>query len=139
MLQIAVDKVREIIVKARAFDAKVAAGERDYGDNPSDDDMREVLEDYADDPVLDELTQFIDGLNVDEQAELVALVWLGRGDYEIEDWNEAVAEAAAARTDAEATSSAEYLLGTPMLGDLLEEGLDRHGEVYEETERGERY
>ena len=123
MLRIALDKVCEIAVMARAFDAKVDVVEADYGSNPSDENDREVLEDYADDPTLNELTQFIGGLNEDEQIDLVALAWLGRDDYTADDWDDLVAEAASAHAEREATSTAEYLLGTPMLGEFLEQGL----------------
>ena len=45
-----------------------------------------MLEDYKDDPVVEELTAFIDPLSEDEQIDLVALVWLGRDDYPASDW-----------------------------------------------------
>jgi hypothetical protein len=123
MMRIALDKVCEIVVLARAFDAKVDVVESDYGSNPSDENAREVLEDFADDPTLNELTQFIGALNVDEQIDLVALAWLGRGDDTANDWDDLVAEATRAHEERESTSTAEYLLGMPMLGEFLEQGL----------------
>ncbi len=42
--------------------------------------MRSVLENRKDDPVRAELVSFIHDLNEDEQIDLVALSWLGRGD-----------------------------------------------------------
>lgn len=122
-MRIALDKVCEIAVLARAFDAKVDVVEADYGSNPSDEDAREVLEDYADDPTLNELTQFIDALDEDEQVDLVALAWLGRDDYTADDWDDLVAEATRAHGERESTSTAEYLLGMPLLGEFLEQGL----------------
>jgi hypothetical protein len=53
----------------------------------------------------------------------VALAWLGRGDYEAEDWAEALASA---RERAEGPT-ARYLMGIPLLGDYLEEGADKLG------------
>lgn len=119
MLTLDPDKVCHIIVKARAFDAKVAVVEPDPGSNPSDEDMREVLEDYADDPTFEELKEFINDLNEDEQVELVALAWLGRGSFTVEEWQDAVEEARRAHN----RRTAEYLLGMPTLADFLEEGL----------------
>jgi hypothetical protein len=119
MLEISPEKVCWIVVKAREFDAKVEVVEPDPGSNPSDEDMREVLEDYADDPTYQELVEFIGGLNEDEQVELVALAWLGRGDYGVDEWNDLLAEARRARTG----HTAEYLLGMPLLADYIEEGL----------------
>jgi Protein of unknown function (DUF3775) len=117
--EIATEKVCFIIVKARQFDAKDLVTEPDPGSNPSDDRMIEILEEHRDDPVLSELTQFIDALDVDEQIDLVALTWLGRGDETANDWWELRAAAEQQHND----RTAAYLLGTPLLPDLLAEGL----------------
>ena len=71
------------------------------------------------DPTFQELTAFINGLTEDEQVDLVALTWLGRGDGELSDWDELRKEAARLHNK----RTAAYLLGNPMLGDHLEEGL----------------
>lgn len=113
------DKVAGIIEKARMFDVKEEVTDPDSGSNASDDDMRDVLEDLADDPTHQELLEMIRSLNEDEQIDLVALAWLGRGTYDLSEWNEAVAEARAAHN----THTAEYLAGLPLLGDYLEDGL----------------
>jgi hypothetical protein len=126
------DKVCYIIIKAREFDEKVEPDDPDSGSNPTDDKSVSILEDNADDPTLLELQTVIRDLNVDEQAELVALAWIGRGDYEAGEWNEAVAEARANHT----ARTAEYLTGTPMLGDLLEEGLAAFDLSCEDVEKG---
>jgi Protein of unknown function (DUF3775) len=54
------------------------------------------------------------------------LMRLGRGDGTIEEWQELRREAADARNDS-AGGTASYLLGEPMLGDLLADGLDAFG------------
>jgi hypothetical protein len=92
--------------------------------------MRSVLEDRKDDPVFRELTSFIHDLNDDEQIDLVALTWLGRGDGDIENWNELRAEAARAHNK----RTAAYLLGKPMLADHLEEALSKFGHSSEDVE-----
>jgi hypothetical protein len=129
-LTISPEKVCYTIMKAREFDVKDAVTESDPGSNPSDDKDISVLEDHEDDPVMEELVSFISSLSEDEQIDLVALVWLGRDDYKPEDWSEVRAEAARAHTDA----TVNYLLGTPLLGDLLEEGLTMLGYSCEEFE-----
>src|ERR1700748_503846 len=87
-LGISVEKVRFIIIKARQFDAKEGDSDPDEGSNAADDGEADVLEDKPeDDAVRQELTQFINGLNEEEQINLVALAWVGRGTYEIEDWD----------------------------------------------------
>ena len=131
-LSISPEKVCFIIFKAREFDAKDAVTEPDPGSNPSDDKETAVLEDHEDDPVLEELTSLIDSLSEDEQIDLVALAWLGRNEYSASDWPAVRAEAA--RLHNERTAS--YLLGMPLLGDFLEEGLSMLGYSCEEFEIG---
>jgi len=122
-LQISPEKVCFIVIKAREFDVKDAVTEPDPGSNPSDDQMAAVLEDHADDPVVEELSSFIGAMSEDEQIDLVAMAWLGRGDYTADDWPSVREEAARAHNQ----RTAAYLLGMPMLGDFLEEGLSLLG------------
>ena len=131
-LTISPEQVCFIIIKAREFDAKEEVEEPDPGSNPSDDKDIEVLEDYGDDPVVEEITSFIDAMSVDEQVDLVAMMWLGRGDYTVADWASVREEAARAHN----ARTAEYLLGEPLLGDFLEEGLTMLGFSCEDVEIG---
>lgn len=114
------DEVRAIIERARAFDAKQEGVDRETGASAGDDAAADILEESPQDAVRDELFDEIDGMNVDQQAELVALMWIGRGDYDAAEFADAFAEAKRRRTG----STADYLLGSPMLGDELAEGLD---------------
>lgn len=132
MPDISTDKVCFLIIKAREFDVKVDVEEPDPGGNPSDSDSREVLQDYADDPTLQEIKMFVDDLNEDEQIDLVALMWLGRGDYDTSEWEDARTEAVRARD--EHGHTAEYLLGAPLLGDYLEEALNQFGQSCKDIE-----
>jgi len=129
-LGIATDKVCFIVVKAREFDAKDLVTEPDPASNPTDDGMIAVLEDHEDDPVVRELAGFIGALSEDEQIDLVALAWLGRGDGGIEDWAELRAQAAGEHN----RRTAHYLLGLPLLPDYLEEGLSLFGRSCESYE-----
>jgi hypothetical protein len=129
-LTISPEKVCFVIIKAREFDAKEEVEEPDPGSNPSDDKDVEILEDYPDDPVVEEITSFVNSLSVDEQVDLVTLMWLGRDDYTAADWDSVREEAASAHNN----RTAEYLLGTPNLGDLLEEGLSMLGFSCEDFE-----
>lgn len=131
-LTISPEKVCFIIIKAREFDAKDEVTESDPASNPADDKDVAVLEDHEDDPVTEELTSFINALSEDEQIDLVALAWLGRDDYTASDWPAVREEAARAHTP----RTAEYLLGMPLLGDFLEEGLSMLGYSCEEFEIG---
>jgi hypothetical protein len=132
MLSIDPDKVCYVIVKAREYDVKVAPVEPDPGSNPTDEGDQGILSDYADDPTYEELKSFISGLNQEEAVELVALTWMGRGDFTIDEWADAVSQANDARND----RTAEYLLGIPLLSDYLEEALSLHGHTCEDFEMG---
>ena len=125
-LSITPKKVCFVIIKAREFGAKDPVTEPNPGSNPSDDNMISVLEDHGDDPVLEELVSFISDLTEDEQIDLVALAWLGRGDNTIDEWPSLREEAARAHT-AHANHTANYLLGTPLVSEYLEEALSLFG------------
>jgi hypothetical protein len=118
-LEIDSSKVEEIIQKARMFDAKEQLSDPQSGSNAIDDDMRDILEDIADDPTYQELLEMIRSLDEDEQVRLVALAWVGRGTFDASEWKDAVKQARAAHNN----RTAEYLVGLPLLGDYLEEGL----------------
>lgn len=77
------------------------------------------VEDFAADSAYQELKSVINGMNVEERSELVALMWLGRGTYGKSEWQGAVSEARDASND----HTAEYLMGAPLLPDYLTEGL----------------
>jgi len=127
-LNISLAELFFIIVKAREFDEKVAPSDEDSGSNPSDDRNVDILESLADDPTLQELQAALRSLNIDQQVDLLALAWLGRGDYD---------GFAEARAEAEAVTTKripEYLVGTPLLGDYLEEGVSQLGYSLEEFE-----
>jgi len=128
-LAISAEKVAAILAKARQFDVKDVVTDPNPGSNASDDAMLSVLEDHADDPVRTELIALIPGLNEDEQIDLVALTWLGRGDGDLDEWQDLRAEAAHAHNK----RTAEYLLGMPLLGD--QEALSELGRSPEEFEQ----
>ncbi|WP_434734292.1 DUF3775 domain-containing protein [Rhizobium sp. YTUHZ044] len=86
--------------------------------------MIEILEEHPDDVVEKELESAIWALNEDEQIDLVALAWLGRGDGDASEWDDLRHQAAEAHNN----RTAAYLLGLPLLPDYLEEALDQFGE-----------
>ena len=129
MLNIDIDKVCYIIVKALEFDVKVQPVIVDPGGNPTDDKDLVILEDRVDDPTYQELRSAIDGLN--EGYELVALMWVGRGTYDREEWPQALKTARQEATH----STADYLIGTPLLADYLREGLAAFGRSCDDVEQ----
>jgi len=129
-LDIAPEKVAHVIIKAREYDAKVGSWNDSPGEGDAEEDPAAILEGFANDPTRAELAGFIEALNDDEQAGLVALTWIGRGTFEPEDLDEAIETAKSERSN----STAAYLLGIPLLADYLEEGLERLGYSVEDVE-----
>ncbi len=111
-MEIALDTVSFVINKAREL---VIDESRDDDDEDSDEGGSA----FASSPEVDELREFIEGLNEDEQAELVAIAWIGHGTFTAEDWDEAVESA----LEEHPKSAAEYLLTLPLLAEDLESGL----------------
>ncbi|MDE2361810.1 MAG: DUF3775 domain-containing protein [Hyphomicrobiales bacterium] len=132
MPEIAVGKVCFIVATARALFAADGGLEPDAS-NPSDDDEAAALTEAADAPVRRELRSFIAALDMDEKDALVALAWIGRGDFDAADWRAAVEEAKGRR----GTSVANYLLEMPLLPDHLEDALSAFDRSCEAFERGE--
>jgi Protein of unknown function (DUF3775) len=128
-LSISPEKVFFIVAKARQTDNK--ADEADLVTDLDDDDATFGLEDHGKATDRSELSGFIRGLNVDEQIDLVALMWLGRGDGDLDNWRDLRAEASRAHNN----RTASYLIGTPMLADYLEEALTQFGKSFEDFEQ----
>lgn len=112
-----------IVLKAKAFDGLVASDDPSDASDSIDDRFVDALEDERDNPVQRELRVAIRQLSEEAKATLVALAWLGRGDYDAAEWPEALATA---RERGEA-STARYLIGMPLLGDYLEDGANDLG------------
>lgn len=117
------DKVCFVVVKARELESEDEGVDADAS-NPTDDHFVSVLTEEAFGVVRDEVAAFIDAMDMDEQCELVALAWVGRGDFAADDWDEALQLARGRR---EGPTSA-YLLGIPLLASHLESALGEFGE-----------
>jgi hypothetical protein len=131
MLEISPEKVAHVIIRSREYDAKVATWDEPSSANNTDDASDAILEDRSGDATRGEVAEFIAGLNEDEQANLVALAWVGRGTYSADNFKEAVEMAKAEHTN----PTEEYLLGIPLLADYLEEGLEKLGYSVEAAEQ----
>jgi hypothetical protein len=117
-LDVSLRTLAYLIVKARAFDAQAGVSDPDESSNPSDDREVSVLEGRSDDPTPEELRETIAALTEEEQAALVALAWIGRGDFEADEWEDAKRTA----RERHKGPTAAYLMGMPLFGDYLEEG-----------------
>ena len=123
-----------IIEKAREFDAEVPPVLLEDASNPTEDEDSDtsILEDRPDNPTAQELKEALETLNDDQRDEIVALTWVGRGDFTNEDWDEAL-HAAHERHNGD---ESRYLMGTPLLADYLEEGAAQLGYSREDLEEG---
>ncbi|MEA3278594.1 MAG: DUF3775 domain-containing protein [Pseudomonadota bacterium] len=125
MLDVRLETICFIIAKAREFQAKEQVVIPETPSSPSDDWALQVLADHIDDMSLQEIKASVDDLSPEQQAALVALMWLGRGDYSLDEWEAAMADARDQYEEKQNTT--EYLLAHPMVSDHLEEGLIAHG------------
>jgi hypothetical protein len=128
-LGVSLETVATIVDLARALQGK----EETDAEQATEDANSEaaLLQETPDDMTEDSLRQFIDELNEDEQASIIALAWIGRGDYGAEDWEEARSLAA----ERNQSDAAAYLMDMDMLGDLLAEGVAAFGISIEDVER----
>jgi hypothetical protein len=125
--------LRSLILKLRAIMAQEDLVSPDSGSNPSDDEGAAVLQDSPDNMTRSEVAAQIQDLEPDQQAELVALMWIGRGDMEPEEWQDAVALALERRD----RPTSDYLLSHPQVADDLAEGIDKIFDGSDLMETGE--
>ncbi len=123
MLEMNPDIVCLLILQAHDFHAKETLRISDEPVILGRDKDFPMQPPYDEDVFYQSIKNTIEDLEPDQQETLVALMWLGRGDYELEEWN-TVLEVAHERHN---ERTAEYLIGTPLLADYLEEGLSQLG------------
>lgn len=128
-LGVSLETVATVVDLARALQGKEETDPEQATEDANSEAA--LLQETPDDMTEDSLRQFIDELNEDEQASLIALAWVGRGDYGAEDWEEARSLAA----ERNQSDAAAYLMDMEMLGDLLAEGVAAFGLSIEDVER----
>jgi hypothetical protein len=119
-LRISTEKVCDFIEAAREVAGKVppTTGDRT---TTGDDSKLVTIEDYpGEDDRRREMVEFIAGLNVEEQIDLLALIMLGREDYDIAEWDDAVAEAEGRI----AARDPDFMIGDAALPQYLGDGLE---------------
>jgi hypothetical protein len=119
VLHIALDSICALIEMAREFQSKEQVVLPDDPSSPTEEWALQVLADHSEDYSVQAMTEAIGEMSQRQRAELVALMWLGRGDYEVEEWDSAVNDALGDYS----MKAASYLLAHPMVSDNLEEGL----------------
>ena len=116
------DTLCRIILRAKEYEAQIPTDyddDEDAGsvDGDDDDEAYSVLDDDLNTSVEEELTGILEDLADDQLAEVLAFCWVGSGDYDASDWDEAL-EAAA-----EENYIVDMLMEMPMLASVLESGM----------------
>ncbi len=123
MIDINPETIRFIIDRAHELQSDGDSLFTDPQVNPLEEELLGIRDTPQFDPTDTELKTVVNDLEPDQQQTIVALMWLGRGDFSLNEWEEAL-EAA---RDNWTPQTAEYLTGTPLLADYLSEGLAVHG------------
>ena len=121
-LAIGTDKVCALILQGRAYHGRVART-AELGVASADHSDWKETEDRPDDDTLGQIREFLAGLTEDEAAHLLALLWLGRGDIELDDWAVAVGDAA----DRLERRDVAFPVDDPLFPEALATALDRLG------------
>jgi len=121
MLDLNPETVQQIIDRAHQYQTQESMRENLDDQETDPQSIAEAGPVAADDPIYIELKHVIGDLEPDQQVRLVALMWLGRGDFDVDDWDQALSRAG----DAWNNRSAEYLVHTPLLADYLRIGLEQ--------------
>jgi hypothetical protein len=126
MAELSIDPnyLRSLVLKLRAFMGKEENEVPDDASNPSDDELpASALQEEPGDLTREEVVEEIRGLSRLQQAELVALMWLGRDEGSPEDWDDLVRQAIERRE----TPTEHYLLAEPLLAEYWLDGMERLG------------
>jgi hypothetical protein len=123
MLNLNPETVCLLIEKAHEFHSQEQVVVSEEPTSYGDDWDTQILAAHASDPTYMELKSIIKDLEPDQQISLVALMWLGRGDFSADEWNKALEQA----EDNWNNRTAEYLIGTPLVADYRADGLVQLG------------
>lgn len=118
MLEINVDTISNIIKKAREIDIGDEVFNKDNM-YVSDESSQLMLAEYQDNLDYLELKNLINDLEPDQQLDVIALMYIGRGDFDKSEWESALKQASTIPQH----KRADYLISKAMLADYLNEGL----------------
>jgi hypothetical protein len=122
-LRINPDKVCQFLEAAREVAGKVPATTGDHTSTGDDSPLTFMEDDGGPDPIHQQMVEFVAGLNVEEQVDLLALIYLGRGDFSLAEWDDALREA----QDRIAAGDPNYMIGERALPAYLGDALDAFG------------
>lgn len=117
-LDINIEQVDFIIARARDMEDALPRDEHDDESHRGEADNPELISDHIYDSTYQELMGLFETLSEDGLIELVALMWIGRGTYERDEYALALEEARSIGVN----RIPDYLLSVQLLADYLEEG-----------------
>ncbi len=120
MLTIDLEIIRNIVELVHEITTLEAPQGEAISEEWNEESQDNIFEMGTEDPIQQQVRGLIDGLNEDESYDLVALMWVGRGTYGLDEFQEARKVAKQEATQ----STSDYLLGTPLLADYLDEGIN---------------
>lgn len=129
MIDVSTETVQRLVALAREIHTQDSSGPSEDAVNPTGDLAVQMIAGQPRDMCAGEFRCIIEDLEPDQQQQVVALMWLGRGDFSAEEWQE-VTELAEQRWSEE---TADYLLAHPMLSEELTAGLEALGFETEEA------
>jgi hypothetical protein len=115
------DMIQQIVDKAHEFHAGTDVVFPDEEEVTPDQWAEQMSTSFGTDPFYQEFKTMIEDLEPDQQVSLVSLMWVGRGDFTVDEWPDALKFAEETWTD----HTADYLIGTALLADYLQGGLDQ--------------
>jgi hypothetical protein len=115
------ETVQFLIDRAREFHTRDDVTFDEEPEIDDDDWSQQVSTSFASDPYYQEIKTTVEDLEPDQQMTLVALMWVGRGDFSMDEWDDALKEAEENWNE----NTADYLIGTPLLSDYLAEAIDQ--------------
>ena len=128
-LDINAERLSLLITLAREYDEDVPSDDDEDDENHVGEAIdEELVEEHEYDLAYQELKGALESLSRDELNCVVALVWLGRGTYDQDEFEDALSEA----SELDPARIPDYLIGTPLLPEYLEEGMTKMGLELEE-------
>ncbi|MDJ0921911.1 MAG: DUF3775 domain-containing protein [Henriciella sp.] len=124
-------QIAELVREFDASDMQPTSADADAPPASMDDmSLIEAGTQASADPIESGLTATINDLSIDAQRDLLALLWVGRGDYPAADWSQARRQARHTRH----LHVAQYLEQTPLASDYLVQALNELGYDQEDYE-----
>ncbi len=112
-----ISRLSEFYVKeAVVFPEKISDTEYEY-------DWSQILATHQDDLTFQEVKNVIDDLEPDQKIDLLALLYIGKEDFDAEEWEMAQQEA----KNNLSTDLTEYLFSEPQAAEYLKQGLSQMG------------